>query len=321
MKKGMNDIVFVWIFAAIAGAVILAFFFRFAVNQGDLMESRNAREVVYALEDKLTAFGVSEESSKAIPLNFENTFTFICDNIENSGFNKKTDKIIFAPETLDGKEIQTAIKEWKFPFPITKFYYLSNKQSRIVLVYDSNNMRQVNELKISESFNIQKQSINQFNAEKMQTESSTLDSLTLVFFANIQNKDEIFSKIKIQNLNIVQVDLNTHQIKIYTREESIDDFYLGDEMMIGSFFAPENYKCLKESAMRKLNLLSSVNEGKAILLGTKINDETCKSKLYEMQRTLNIFKTTTINNALWDNAGKIDEQNTELKKNDCSEIY
>src|SRR3989344_2102787 len=179
MRKGVNSIVFVWIFAAIAGAVILAFFFRFAWSQSDLMDSRNAREVVYALEDKLTAFSVSEESSKAIPLNFENKFTFMCDNIENSGFNRKTDKIIFAPENLDGKEILSAIKEWKFPFPITKFYYLSNKQSRIILIYDSNNLQEVNDLKIPESFNVQKQNIGVFNAGKIQTETSTLDSLTL----------------------------------------------------------------------------------------------------------------------------------------------
>ncbi len=319
MKKGMNDLTLVWIFATVAGAIILAFFFRFGESQEGIFDARNAREAVFSLNDQLTAFGTSEESSKIIPMNFENGFSFACNAISTEDFSLDTNKILFAPEKISD-DVLISIREWEFPYPIAKFYYLSGKNSRTLVVYDANSYDYVMKLEIPEIFNAQKQSITSFNAEKLQQESSTLDSLAIIFFTKAP-KESVFSKIKLQNLNVVEVDLNKKQLTIANRKETFTDFYLGEEMMIGSFFAPADYRCIKDAAMEKLRILTGVYEGKAMLLQSKTTDQSCESKLHEIQSAMNSFKTSTINNVLQDYAEKINEQNKNLRKNDCNEIY
>lgn len=321
-KKGIAPGIFKWIFATIAGALILVFFIKFTFLQEGTSLSIDDRRVVYGLDDQLDALSGTEVASKRIDFKYDVSLKFDCDGIISNKFRKQTNKIIFSPLSLDGKYAQVWSRRWKFPFEISTFYYLSNKDSKSIIIYDRNTFSFVRDLEIPRSFNVQLMDISDFDPSKLLIGARSLDQLNLLFFTNVRDVNEIFSQFKGVNLNVVEINLQTHEVEINNGVNTESTFYLGEGMLYGLVFAPENYPCLKDKAIEQLKNIVEIYEEKAGLLVSKTSTRPdCQNLLEGSRKFLNTFKTLDDVNAFYQYSLSLESQNRDLEKNDCPKIY
>ena len=298
------------IFTMIAGVVILIFFVNFALEQKDIKEEINLRESVTSLDDQLDAFAISESSSKTINFPDKARIDFRCEDIEAEGYSKGDEKIIFSDD-IDSSEIRAWTLAWDFPFEIANFFYLTDNR-RFLLVYNQNSFEFVNSLDFPKAFNVQKQELRFFDAERLDKEIGD-NKITIAFFVPVNPSE---TKQKLKNADIVVVDTENDELNI----NGENDFYLGKEMLLGALFDPKEYGCLKSKAMTRLKDITLIYSGKASLLSQK-SDQKCRNYLFEAKNSLETFKRQDDNEGLYKMKEKIEKQNRELEKNGCKKIY
>jgi len=309
MKKGISDIPFKWIFILIVGALIIAFFVRFAYQHIETTNKINTRQMIYNLDDQLNALSTSQQSNKYIDIKQE--LNLSCGSLNSLDFKKSTEKIIFSPSTLKNEKIAAWTLSWEFPFKIANLYYLSNKNIRYLLIYDTTTFNYVKNLQIPQIFNYQLMDIKNLNQNVLQRSSSTLQQVNLIFFTQPK-----YITLTGPKVNIVVVNITKKDIKINNKHYT----YLDEPLLYGAIFAPENYDCLYEKSLAQLQFISDIYSQKAYYLLIKVNNPLCKSKLTISKNTLDIFKTLN-GIILYQYKNQLESQNIELLKNDCPSIY
>ncbi len=309
MKKGISDIPFKWIFILIVGVFIIAFFVRFAYQHIETSNKINIRQAIFSLDDQLNALSTSQQSNK--PIDIKQELNLDCDSLNSADFEKSTEKIIFAPSLLKNEKIQAWTLSWEFPFRIANLFYLSNKNIRYLLIYDSNTFNFVKNLQIPKIFNYQLIDIKNLDQNTIQKSSSTLQQVNLIFFTQPKT-----IQLKGPKVNIVVVDIKNKDIIIKNKHY----IYLGEPLLYGAIFSPENYDCLYQKSLDQLDFISNIYSQKAYYLLMKINQQLCRSKLIEAKKTLDTFRTLK-DNKLYGYRDNLESQNKELLKNDCPSIY
>lgn len=147
-KKGALEISFGWLFALIAGAVILFFAIYFSVrligtNQ-EVISAQTGRQIGILLDPLETSFESAQSTSISIPA--ETRIHNTCDDftgdfgrqiiqLDQKNFNKwsKTDvdvffnnKYIFSETEIEGKKFYLFSKPFEFPFKIADLIYMTS---------------------------------------------------------------------------------------------------------------------------------------------------------------------------------------------------
>lgn len=298
------------IFTMLAGVMILVFFVKFAFDQKSLQEDINIRESVVNLDDQLDAFAISSSSSKIINFPSKVNVKFECEGLQTGDYSRGDEKIIFSDE-INSNEIKAWTLAWNFPFKAANFFYLTDSR-RILLVYDSESFEFVDQLDFPRAFNVQKQDIRFFDADRIKSEIGDT-KMTIAFFTGVS---ALNIKQKLQNADVITVEHQNNEIMI----DGQRDFYLGEEMLYGALFDPEEYSCLKNRALSRLRDMSSIYSQKLSLVALK-SSPTCRSYLIESKNTLDTFRTQDARGSLYEMMDKIDRQNKDLEKNGCQKIY
>tara|TARA_Y100000310_G_scaffold345815_1_gene470411 strand:- start:26111 stop:27085 length:975 start_codon:yes stop_codon:yes gene_type:complete len=261
MKKAQISPVFKYIFIAIVGAMVLAFFVRFAFQQIDVGTKLNTIKVAITLDHNLDAFSVSKSSDKDLDLGTNTNVLFnhlICNTIALEGGNNiKTNKIIFSPQKIQGRSIQAWTFGWFYPFHVTNFFYLSNPKAVYYLVYDSFSEEVVEEFfdknniyNIPSRFNVRKIAINKVNAQLVSSLEPRFDFVKFIFFTNpnIRSSD----KIKV-------VSIGPDVITFYEDTQK-NEVNLGNEFILGAIFTEDydSYLCNFKSAVNDLKIISGL---------------------------------------------------------------
>ena len=319
-KKGFSAQLFKWIFVVVAGALLLIFFIRFAFQQTEIFGQKGSVELISSLEDQLEAFSISEKSSKSISLGYNTDLEIDCERIVNENLPKRTNLIIFSPSKLSGKNVLAWTRSWEFPYQISNVFYLTNENSRYLLIYDKDSFEIVSNFNFPSSFNLQKTNLDNLNLDDLAANTKNLQSLNLIFFTKIKRPTEILNKFK--NLNLVEIDLKSNEIKIFNKDGTFTtSYFLEEAILFGAILGPENFNCIKDKALSKLSLVTEVYSQKANYLSIKTSNQLCKAKYYEITNTLNSFKTANSKKVLYDLKDKIKTQNKGLEKNACPSIY
>lgn len=134
--------VFKYIFALVAGAVILLFFVKLAMNMVGTSDRLSSAETGFLFDDMLTASSVNSDSSTQIPsrpwptpLEFSFGKGLSCGKLSFSSYQQSTQKIIFSPSTLKGVQVGAWTQSWFYPFKVANFFFLTNQDSKYFLVY------------------------------------------------------------------------------------------------------------------------------------------------------------------------------------------
>ena len=306
-------------FPAVAGAFLFIFFSRFAMQHIGISETLNDRQFVQHFDDELEAFGVSESSSKSIDLSGEREIDFSCGNIGTGGYLKNFQKIVYAPLSLQGSTITAWTQQWNFPFPITNFFYLSNNRVRTVLIYDDSSVKFVQDLSVPSGFNFQAVHKKNLDLKQLGQYAYTLDAVNIISLSPVNNLQNILAAFPQKNVNVIEVDLQTHDIHYLNGH--LDSFYLGDEMLYGVFFAPEQFDCLKGKALERLRNMASLLDQRARLLKGKTDDLTCGEKLFEASEIYKAFGKTDDKEELYAAMHAIEGIQDLLEKHNCFSAY
>ncbi len=317
-KRGVSGQVFTWILASVAGAVVFLFFARFAFQHIGIQGTLNERELIEHLQDELEAFGVAEQSHRNIILTEEEKLHFPCGRIGVGTFLVDVPQLIFAPLTLEGKEFLAWTQEWRFPFPVTNFFYLTQRGVKIILVYDSGSSGVVGGLGIPAGFSVQKIQMKDFDVETLAEQVTAGDKVHLVFFTDVKNVQQITDALGAE-VRVMEVDAGKHRIHFFDIGQ--DAFYLGDEMLAGALFAPEQYPCLMNLAVERLWIVGRVLDQRARLLRGKTDDARCSELLFGVSSILKQMIGEKDVEELYTLHGKLEEQQTELERHHCVSAY
>lgn len=319
-KKAFSSQLFNWIFIIVAGSLLLIFFVRFAFQQTEIFGEKGSVELISSLEDQLEAFSISEKSSKIVSLGYNTDIEIDCERIVNENIPKRTNLIIFSPAKLSGKSVAAWTRKWEFPYQISNVFYLTNENSRYLLIYDKESFERVSKFDFPSSFNLQKMNFDNLNLDDLAANTKNLQNLNLIYFTKIQRPTEIFKKLS--KVNLVEVDLKLNEVKIFNKDGTSEtSYFLEEPILFGAIFGPENFNCIKDKALSKLDLVTEVYSQKANYLSIKTSSQLCKAKYYEVLNTLNTFKGADSKQILYDLKEKIKSQNKGLEKNACPSIY
>ena len=140
MRKGQLDVQFNWIFVLIAGAVILALFFKVAATQRQLSEDKSAIRLQNDFDAITNAALQSKDTIQTVPLPNIGLRFSCADCACTMNFGRFTlpfgDRSIFAPASVQGTEAKLWVLDWKVPFRVTNFLYVTNDQDKIFLIAD-----------------------------------------------------------------------------------------------------------------------------------------------------------------------------------------
>lgn len=314
-RRGFSADIFKWLFGLVAGAIILLFLVRFALQHVDLSSNLTAVEYAEYLDDQLEAFRAAESSSKTLSLPDDYTLQVLCEGFGVQRNLKQSNKIIFGPKSLQGN-LGLWTVAWEFPFKVTNVYYIGDDHLRILLIYNDASAAYVKDLVIPSLFHVQKMHVRDFSVERLRRESGN-DRVHLVFFAPVPSYQTINSRVS--NVHVLEVTPAAHSIRYYNA--GTDAVYFGEEMLIGAFFAPESFSCIQERALEWLRSVTDVHIRRADLLQLKTLESACGQALVDGKQALGQLQTARDAPAAYALNDQLEEQNRHLRRIDCATLY
>ena len=142
-KKAQIQLTFNWIYIAIAGAVILLFFFSIIVKQKTVSEERLSIDVVEIMRSILAGAGVSEKTKNFIDASglADYTLYFDCnDGVGEFGIKDRPARTqnaidpIFAPRTIKGSRIIVWSLPYKMPFKVMDFLMITSSTNKYYIL-------------------------------------------------------------------------------------------------------------------------------------------------------------------------------------------
>ena len=330
-KKGNAHLLFKWIFGAIAGAIILAFFIKFSymhISGESLVEGNR---ILLTIDNKLDAFGV-KEGTDIFDLKDEFSLGFDCGVItsgtmgDENYFERKTDKVIFAPPKINERYFSIWTKKWEVPYGVSTFYYLKDKNSNVLLVGPAGSSEDFLNFvgRIPTTMGVQTIDTVQFNPGDFISHARQSDKFTVVYFGNAPYD---WSALKSQygsfmELEVVVVNMDDNIAEVYDSYGNKEEvFYFGDEMLYGLIFSGSKFSCTKEIAMERFDLLTRIYSEKVSRIMGKENKQTCVDLLNEARKMLENYQLATTKTELYNLLEKIERQNLQLEREDCPTVY
>jgi hypothetical protein len=272
MRRAQLDVQFNWIFVLIAGAVILALFFKVANTQRQLSEDKAAislqnnfdAEATSALQSKGTIQAISMPT---LGLHFDCTD---CTCVIKFGrFSVPfDDRSIFTPNMVDGANAQLWTLDWKAPFRVTNTLYITNDLVKYYFVGAG-----------ALEDHIQSQLPAQVNAEFIADTSKIIpqnENRVVIVFVD-GNPSQIDRSIPSRfgrktDVHGLSIDSTTNTVTFYksAKGKFVDDGtqgYFGDPLLFGAIMAQDNeaYTCNVRTSLIRL-------QGVAMTYMTRANE-------------------------------------------------
>ena len=246
MKKRGQTIQFSWVFAIIAGAVILALFTGFAVKYKELQQERSEVEVLKNLDNilfSLQASSLQTTNELFIPINSD----FNCNEIIVNDKSIKSDNLALSPTEFQGQSI-IWYQPWKSPFRINNFYYIIPKDFKFYLVYNDATEKNVNYI-------IEKIPAALKNNFKKTGQPANAEGKS-IYFTNAKN-----------DFQIIPISDEKGKIIINNKEFTYDNF----ELLMAAIFSQDlvDYNCAREKALTSYGNIAFVYKQKALHLAGK----------------------------------------------------
>lgn len=142
-QKGQIQLTFNWIYIAIAGAVILLFFFSIIVKQKQVSEERLSTEVVGIMDSILAGARVSEKTKNFIDASglADYSLYFDCEaGVGEFGIEDRPARTqnaidpVFAPRSLRGHRIIAWSLPYRLPFKVIDFLIITSSSNKYYIL-------------------------------------------------------------------------------------------------------------------------------------------------------------------------------------------
>lgn len=240
---------FKYLFMLIAGAFILIFFVKFAMNYLGTAEQVEAYKLIRNFDNTLAIRSVSEKSFAPYELGLETILTFYEGEISSGKVSQDTNRIVYSPQTLKGDKIYIGTMEWLFPYKVDNFFYMTNDNFKYYFVYD-NPLEDYVKNNLGRSIIVQNLGIDVITTNDLKADISTIERSTVayekvrfVYFTQSGNSRPIEGKINsLTNAEFIIIIPETteenEQGKVNFGTEEIP--YLGRAMLFGAVFAEDS---------------------------------------------------------------------------------
>lgn len=291
INKKAVEMQFHWIFILIAGALILGFFFSFALKQRAVGQERLQYTLLSQVDDILAKSQLKGGTAQHIPTPRQGigfSCTQGCDcafQIDNA--QRQFNLPIFSPDLIKGQDTFIWSMEWEQPYRVTNFLFLTNPEHKYYFVYDpqnSNSVKLHSELtkNIPPAILQNNEVLTQFNYQNVTvSELTNLEAEDFEHkFVFIQTNPTVpsdFNRIAAQAIQVGETTITflSKTTRQNTFQENDVQRHIGLTSIYAAIFAQDGamYTCGIEHALGKLATTSKVLAYRA----AEIQKATCAS--------------------------------------------
>ncbi len=328
MKRGASTFPFLLVFIMIAGAIILLFFITFGKDIFSFSDKLSKGTIIKNLDQQLAAFSLPENSgNNLIDLGKESKISMECrpysqnnifaanisflnknNNIEST---LKSQKLILAPDILQGKFLKVWTLSWNYPFKIDNLYFFTDERVIFYFVQDPNFNQ--GEQEFYDNF---PQNMNKVPYSNTQT-FSIKDKKILVLIDDINTNINPYKSRLSNKYNIVLIDKTNNKVKICEPSRCKEWLSLGNTLDYAAIFSKsiEEYDCIRNYAInQRLSFISEIYNEKITKLQAKAPVNCDYS---QFSRDLNLFK----NNPTQALQELLINQNRALELDKCPGVF
>lgn len=340
-----------WIFILIVGVVILGFFTFIVMKQKTASEAKFSGKVSQQINTILVGAKVSSGTAQVIPTpDLEIRFT--CNDYYIGPASQRLgNRVVFAPEYLDGDELITWALDWAVPFKVSTFLYMTTPFIKYIVVGDGATAQ-----KIYDTLPDKLNKVNVSYADYMGLADAN-DKHVRFIFVEPESQDPPATVLGVPSELVDKVDTITGVVLQSKSEapangamtakflkatpsgfepQSFDpdeEFVcLEDELMFGAIFSDkyDSYDCLVQRAYQRLNIISQIYKERLNHLADSYEYSACFGKYNDNQFLDDMITATDITKI---NSGNIDygtlsesksslrEDNNRLQLWSCALIY
>lgn len=294
-KKGF-EVQLHWVFVMVAGILILTFFFMMATRQRSLsqtkLEATLSSDVESVLVGAIVSKGVAQ-SLPSIPQGLDFSCSSGCDCKISIGKAEQPfeNKVIFSPETLIDRPSVVWSVDWKFPYRIANFLYLTNPDYKYYFVHDDSQLsRSLHEQLVR---NIPPPIMTEGNIyAEVNFESVFVSEVSSITAQDVEHTRFVFVNVEPVSLDNSFRRKSFDAVSIVQQPQAMVRFYEGDgtsfnyvtgkayaglPSLYGAVFANDvdMYKCGLQSAFKRMAFISLLFAERASKLQAQSESARC----------------------------------------------
>ncbi|GEM_PF-4807879 len=318
-KRGVSSDLFVWMFALIAGALLLFFFIIWSQRHATTSTTVEDIEFLRSLEQQISALSTTDDLSKTLTFPRSFQLHLDCGTLFTEQASESSSLFLFSPSSLTGQQYSLIGVPWRFPFYIDMFYYLIPKGSLVLLFYEPSAAAFITALDLPSTMPVKALAASAFSLTTLRQELQGYSRVTLVFFGRAPDASTLLAALKPLPVTILAVDLQRSLLTFFPSGQ--EQPYYGDALLVGAWFGPEQYTCMSKHALERFRLLTSLYNQKAVLLQQKLGSgSSCQQVLSQAQALLSSFSTLDTER-IHTSVASLQSLNEDLERHDCPTLY
>jgi hypothetical protein len=337
-KKGVVEIQFNWLFALIAGAIILLVFTTIIMKQRDVSDASTNAFLLNSIDSILAGSESVAGTAKTVTIP-PAVIKFECNSVSIGGSSKPINAMnVFTPSVLEGSSMITMTKEWDVPYKVNNFVYLTNTNIKYAFVCNPNspNFNFANDMVKMLPDSVAKELY--FDVDNILDEG--YDEVRIIVFDDSVIIGVPTNLNKAKKVTVLKVfgDKNTGELWFYELSENTPldhktSYYITESTLLGAIFTdkPEIYECVMNNALKKFEIVSQIHRGRVGSLSKPLCDYNYNDILGHINNFLSylngisssgsydinlIDKTKMYEYTTW-----LENENTKLLTNSCPLIY
>ncbi len=318
-KRGVSSDLFVWMFALIAGALLLFFFITWSQRHAATSTTVEDIEFLRSLEQQISALSTTDELSKTLTFPRPFQLHIDCDTFFTDQASETSSLFLFSPSSLTGQRYSLVGLPWRFPFYIDMFYYLIPQGSLVLLFYEPSATAFVTSLDLPSTMPVKALPSSAFSLTTLKKELQGYSRVTLVFFGRAPDASTLLAALKPLPVTLLEVDLQRSLLTFFPSGQQQP--YYNEAHLVGAWFGPEQYSCLSKHALERFRLLTSLYQHKVVSLQQKLGSgSSCQQLLSQAQSLLSSLPTVPADQ-LHASVASLQSLNEDLERHDCPTIY
>lgn len=264
-RKAQAETQLNWIFILIVGAVIMAFFAFIVIKQRTASEAKFSGKVSQQLNTILVGAKVSSGTVQEIPTP-DLSIRFTCNDYYIGPASQRLgNRIVFAPEYLEGNKLITWTLDWNVPFKITSFLYMTSPFVKYVVVGEG---QKADDIYLALPPKLNKAQVSPSDYAALRDEG---DWKLRFIFVDQDNQDIMaipaaFADVEVSGLKVRTVDRSMQFLERSAADPNmftdvdVPFSYTEKEVLYAAIFSDrhDEFDCLMKRAYARLNTVARV---------------------------------------------------------------
>lgn len=319
-KKGVSPDLFIWIFATVAGALLLLFFILWSGQHATTSTTVEDIEFLRSLEQQISSLSTTDALSKTLIFPKRLDVHIDCDTFFTDTAVEQSSLFLFSPALLTGQQYTLVGLPWRFPFYLDTFYYLIPQGSLVLLFYDPAAASFVTSLDLPSTMPVKSLPLSAYSLSTLKQQLQGYSRVTLVFFGGSPDTSALLAALRPTPITILEINLQQHLLTFYPSGQQRP--YFGDALLVGAFFGPEQYACHSQHALERFRMMAALYQQKVTLLQQKLGaGSSCTRFFSQANSLLTTLFTTKDTDQLHALVASLQTLQEDLARYDCPQIY